>query len=293
VETVRMQKNLPRHQQLLEQLRQMDAVRDEVVQVRGEGEPDVSVREPIAASVKAIAAISDAQSAAPVPDEACCMQAAGDSIIEESISTPGAFDLESLLDARTRIEAEGEELRARESRLKQRRNTLVVECDLLMETLADAPSTDRQALAGILAQLMSDLTGGVVDKVHVTDDFVVQLSGADGVWLPAERFSSAIRTLHDLALCLTPNQLRGEGSRLPLLLDDPLGALDKKRRGQALKVLEQYAAGAQVILFSHDEAVRRRAMRDGWHLISLRAKGPAVAVGKEEKNDDDGQLSFL
>ncbi|MGE4543741.1 MAG: ATP-binding protein [Pedobacter sp.] len=293
VETVRMQKNLPRHQQLLEQLRQMDVVQDEVAQDRGGIEPDVSVCEPIAASVEAFAAISDAQAAEPVPDEASCMQAAGDSIIADSMGTPGALDLESLLDARTRIEAEGEELRARESKLTQRRNTLVVECDLLMETLADTPATDRQALAGILGQLMSDLTGGVVDKVHVTEDFVVQLSGADGVWLPVERFSSATRTLHNLALCLTPNQLRGEGSRLPLLLDDPLGALDKKRRGQALKVLEQCAAGAQIILFSHEEALRRRAMRDGWHLISLRAKGPAVAVGKEEKNDDDGQLSFL
>ena len=246
----------------------------------------------IVAAEEDLAAIPGDKQVEGAADEACFMQGGG-SRVAVPTATQGISDLESLLDARTRIEAEGEELRARESRLKQRKNTLAVECALLEETLAESPKTDREALTGILGQVMSSLTGGVVEKVHVAEDFVVQLSGADGVWLPVERFSSATRTLLNLALCLALNQLRCDASRLPLLLDDPLGVLDKKRRGQAFKALEEYAAGAQVVLFSHEEAVRRRAMRDGWHLISLRAKGPAVAGGKEEKNDDDGQLSFL
>lgn len=293
VETVRMQKNLPHHLQLLEQLRQMDAVPDGAVADRAASAQDLPAAEAVAAPEEDLAGIPDEQQRGAVDDDACCLQGGGDSTIAIPMITPGASDLESLLDARTRIEAEGEELRARESRLKQRRNTILMECDLLEESLADYPETDRENLTGILGQVMSGLTGGVVEKVHVTEDFVVQLPGADGGWLPVERFSSATRTLLNLALCLALNRLRGEASRLPVLLDDPLGALDKKRRGQVFKVLEEYAVGTQVVLFSHEEAVRRRAMRDGWHLISLRPTGPAVAVGKEEKNDDDGQLSFL
>lgn len=293
VETVRMQKNLSRHQQLLEQLLQMDAVQDEVAAEGVTIARDCAACDSGSVSDTGFAVVSDVQATGPMSDETCCMQGGEDSTVAASRVTQDASDIENLLDARTRIEAEGEELRAREARLKQRRNTILMECDLLGETLADTPETDREALTSMLGQLMSSLTGGVVDEVRVTGDYVVQLSGADGAWLPVERFSSATRTLLNLALCLSLNQLRDEASRLPLLLDDPLGALDKKRRGQALKVLEQYAAGTQVVLFSHEESVRRRAMRDGWHLISLRAKGSAVAIGKEEKNDDDGQLSFL
>jgi len=293
VETVRMQKNLPRHEQLLEQLRQMDANPDGGAAVRVEPGLDLPSEETIAVPEEGLSVIPAEQQAGPVPDETCCMQGGGDTMVADPMVTQAASDLESLLDARTRIEAEGEELRAREARLKQRTSTLAMECALLEESLADYPETDREALTGILGQLMSSLTGGMVEKVHVTEDFVVQLSGADGGWIPVERFNSATRTLLNLALCLALNQLRGEFSRLPLLLDDPLGSLDKKRRGQAFKVIEDYAGGAQVVLFSHEEAVRRRAIRDGWHLISLGAKGPAVAGGREEKNDDDGQLSFL
>lgn len=293
VETVRMQKNLPRHQQLFEQLRQLDNVRDGV-------DADTTVTEPTLPAMVSVPVgearfdtISAHSPAEPAPAGTCCMQDAGGSLSTASLALGEFASLESLLEARTRIEAEGEVLRARESRLKQRRKTLVVECDLLGETLAEYPGADLEIFCEILGKVMNSLTGGAIDRVHVTEDFVVQLPGADGIWLPVERFSSATRTLLQVALCLSLNQLRCESLRLPLLLDDPLGALDKKRRGQALKVLEQCAAGQQVILFSHEDALHRRAMRDSWHLVSLRTMGPSVAAGKEEKNNDDGQLSFL
>jgi hypothetical protein len=58
-------------------------------------------------------------------------------------------------------------------------------------------------------------------------------------------------------------------------------------------VLEHYAAGHQVILFSHEETLRRKAIRDNWNLIPLNAGDSSPTAGKEEKNDHDGQLSFL
>jgi ABC-type transport system involved in cytochrome c biogenesis ATPase subunit len=293
VETVRMQKNLPRYQQLLEQLRQMDDPREAIAAAPTVTDPDLPATASVPAVEEMIAAGPDDQPVEPASAQVCCRHGAEHPPTEALTATRDSADLESLLDARSRIETEGEVLRARESRLKQRKNTLGLECDLLQETLAGFPGTDLEDFAGVLGQVMSRLTGGVVDKVQVTEEFVVQLPGADGAWLPVERFSSAIRTLLQLALCLSLGQLRCETARLPLLLDDPLGALDKKRRGQVLKVLEHYAAGHQVILFSHEETLRRKAIRDNWNLIPLNAGDSSPTAGKEEKNDHDGQLSFL
>jgi uncharacterized protein YhaN len=203
--------------------------------------------------------------------------------------------LEELLAARCRIEAEGEVLRVRESRLKARAEILISACSLIRETLDDRSRSDcgQETFIRLLGQVLNDLTGGGIEQVRLTESFNVELPGPDGAWLPVERFSSGVRTLVRMALCLALNRLRCEPARLPMLLDDPLGSFDRKRRGLVMKVLEECAAGQQVILFSHEEALRRRAAREGWHLVSLRTAGPSVAANNEEKNHDDGQLSFL
>jgi energy-coupling factor transporter ATP-binding protein EcfA2 len=293
VEMVRMQKNLARHRQLLDLLRQEEGTGSSGAGDTGgatAAEPHDGAASPAAApgsndmEVAPSAAMPAEEISGPdtagAPDDG--MQAG------ENIA-----DLDSLLDARSRIEAEGEVLRHREAELKRRRDTLRVACDLLTDTLDGASGPDRNDFIRILNRTLADLTAGLIEKVHVSEDYRVFLPGPDGSPLPPECCSGATRTLLQLALCLALNGLRDEPARLPLLLDDPLGNLDKKRRNGVMKVLENCADGQQVILFSHEEGLRRRALREGWHLLSLRTAGSPVTASSEEKNDDDGQLSFL
>lgn len=283
VDMVRLQKNLPRHQQLLEQLRSLDTAPAVT------GHPDAVSSGPAETHGTGDACLaSGAAISGTVSAEACPQQSEDPPSAQQNPS-----GLDELLDARSRIEARGEALRLRETQLKQRRETLRTACDQLREALAEPTSVDRDAFASLLARLLSGLTGGAIEQVRVTEDYQLQLPGPNGNWLSQERFGSATRMLLQLASCMALNGLRDEPLRLPLLLDEPLGNLDKKRRGQALKVLEQYTAGQQVILFSHDEGLRRRAMREGWHLLSLGGEGLKVAAGGEEKHNDGGQLSFL
>lgn len=290
VEMVRMQKNLSRHLRILEQLEQCEQVACE------ESETSVSLSAtdmmeapPVAEDPSAAGA--DTRTADVLPDDDGEQGEQRNPADRSPLPETGS--IEELLDLRTRIETEGEVLRAREARLKARAETLQTACSLLRDTLADCSGSDLQTFTRILEHTVNGLTGGAVEKVHITECFNVELPGPDGAWRPVEHFSSAIRMLVQMALCLSLNQVRGEAARLPMLLDDPMGSFDRKRRGQVMKILEECAAGQQVILFSHEEALRRRAMREGWHLISLRTAGPSVAASNEEKNVDDGQLSFL
>jgi hypothetical protein len=292
VEMVRMQKNLPRHLQILDELEKIE--QEYPGNIRNTACTSPIAPETVTASVGQ-PAVGDseirAEETMPVDDGGN----GGNEIPVESSSSPVSSGLEELLAARCRIEAEGEVLRVRESCLKARAEILISACSLIRETLDDRSRSDcgQETFIRLLGQVLNDLTGGGIEQVRLTESFNVELPGPDGAWLPVERFSSGVRTLVRMALCLALNRLRCEPARLPMLLDDPLGSFDRKRRGLVMKVLEECAAGQQVILFSHEEALRRRAAREGWHLVSLRTAGPSVAANNEEKNHDDGQLSFL
>ncbi|NIQ97694.1 MAG: hypothetical protein GWN87_28610, partial [Desulfuromonadales bacterium] len=72
------------------------------------------------------------------------------------------------------------------------------------------------------------------------------------------------------------------GRSVPLLLDEPLVNLDHKRINETLKELEKMAASHQVILFSHQESLLKKAAKSGWNLITLNGRD-----GKQSSSEDE------
>jgi DNA repair exonuclease SbcCD ATPase subunit len=191
------------------------------------------------------------------------------------------------------IEAQGDYLRSQEAHLLRRRDVLGTACELLQGAIGEFGGFRLDRFAAVVGEHLEELTAGRYGEVRLTADFDIQLGAPDGQWQPLSRCSGAMRHVAQLAVRLALAQhLAGEKGP-PLLLDDVLTILDKKRRTPVLKTLERLSAGRQVVLCSHDESLRRRAGRDGWQVVNLgMAQGKTAGPGKE-RNDDDGQLSLL
>ncbi|MCK4508397.1 MAG: hypothetical protein KAU27_07655, partial [Desulfuromonadales bacterium] len=81
------------------------------------------------------------------------------------------------------------------------------------------------------------------------------------------------------------------GRSLPLILDDPFVHLDQKRLATTLNLVDLASADGQLILFSHNLELGKRAARERWHVAPL--DGDAVAASTEEGGEHAGQLHLL
>jgi DNA repair exonuclease SbcCD ATPase subunit len=201
--------------------------------------------------------------------------------------TRQAAEREVLRESLRRIEEEGEALRRRESELARR-------------PAAASPAAAGRILRTELAQLTADigqtlgaLTADRYTAVRLEEGEGLSLRGVDGEWHPLKHFSRGTTESFCLALRLVlGRQLTGD-RRLPLILDDTLTGFDQARLVDTVKLLERLAGEQQVILFSSDEALRKRANRERWHTISLATETTLKPSRSQERSDDDGQLHLL
>lgn len=134
------------------------------------------------------------------------------------------------------------------------------------------------------------LTNGRYSQLRLKDDFQVEIMAGKG-WRPSGRFSQGTRDALALSLRLALVEILSRGRRLPLLVDDALVNIDQQRQIQALRLFRTLAADHQVILFSHDERLGRRAAKEGWNVIMLEGQNQGCQESQEETHA--GQLHLL
>ena len=186
-----------------------------------------------------------------------------------------------------------DELQRQEANLCRRRDVLALGIDLLGAAVEEYHQAHFASFAEELGRTMRLLSGGRYSEVRCDEHFAFALRGKGNSWQPLERFSSGTVDACRLAVRLALTRRLAQDRRLPLILDDPLGNLDRGRMAEALKVLERLSGEHQVILFSHDEQLLKRAARDRWHVIPLEETRGTSPPSGQERSDDDGQLHLL
>lgn len=201
--------------------------------------------------------------------------------------------LQGQLLAAESLEQDLDGLRRQEAALTRRRNVLSLSVDLLGAAVEEYHQAHFASFAEELGYTMRLLSGGRYGEVRCDEHFRFALRGKGNSWQPLEHFSSGTVDACRLAVRLALTRRLARNRHLPLILDDPLVNLDRGRVAEALKVLERLSSEHQVILFSHDEQLLKRAARDRWHVIPLEETRGAPPQSPQERNDDGGQLHLL
>ena len=191
------------------------------------------------------------------------------------------------------IEEEGERLKERESQLVRRKQALATGFDLLAAAVDEFRRTYLERFAAETSQYLSLATQGHYDAVRLDEHLALALKPKGGQWQPVEHFSRGTLDAVYFAVRLALTRHLSRGHNLPLLLDDPLVNFDGGRLGEALRTLEQLAREHQVIFFTHDESLLRRAAQKRWHVVSLDEMKPDPSPQPQERNGDGGQLCLL
>ncbi|MEZ4598739.1 MAG: AAA family ATPase [Syntrophotaleaceae bacterium] len=302
VELVRMQKNLARHQQLLEKYR-------EVVSALGVLEKSEQLGEERAHVTRELAVLDERmERERPLADDGMLppeeLPEAEEKLqaLEESIRrrekelvefSRREAALEGELGDLQQIEDEGESLKEREILLCRRRDSLAAAIELLSGSVEEFRSNYLNRFAEEVGNRLGMVTGGRYRKVRLDDDFSLQVQVREREWRPIEQFSRGTNDAAYFAVRLALTSHLSQGLNLPLLLDDPLVNQDQERLGETLKVLERLSSEHQIILFSHDDRLLKKAARERWHVVTLNDQPNVTFPAAQERKEDAQQLSFL
>jgi DNA repair exonuclease SbcCD ATPase subunit len=302
VEIVRMQKNLSRHQQLLEKHR-------EVVSALGVLEKSDQLGEEKAQLTRELAVLDERMerdrplggdgilTPEELPEAEEKLQTLGESIRRREKELVDLSRREAALEGELgdlqQIEDEGESLKERENRLGRRKDALAAAIDLLSGSVEEFRSNYLDRFAEQVGNRLAVVTGGRYRKVRIGDDFSLSLQVRERDWKPLEHFSCGTNDAAYFAVRLALTSHLSQGLNLPLLLDDPLVNQDQDRLGETLKILERLSSDHQIILFSHDDRLLKKAARERWHVVTLNDQPNIVPPAAQERKEDVQQLSFL
>jgi DNA repair exonuclease SbcCD ATPase subunit len=302
VEIVRMQKNLDRHRKLLEEYNSVVSALKVLEKSEQLGEEKAQVTRQLAVldeRMERERPLRGDMTLTPeeLPEAEQKLLALGENIRlreKELLElTRRQAALQGELGDLQQIEDEGEALNEREIFLRRRRDALVVAYDLLAGAVDEFRGTYLERFAEQIGRNLGLLTAGRYQAVRIGDDFFLSLMARDRQWRPVEYFSQGTNDAVYFAVRLALTRHLSCGLNLPLMLDDPLVNQDQVRLGETLKLLERLSAEHQIILFSHDDRLLRRAARDRWHVITLDEQPTAVPPAGQERKEDVEQLSLL
>ncbi|NIR34052.1 MAG: hypothetical protein GWO11_06770 [Desulfuromonadales bacterium] len=193
-----------------------------------------------------------------------------------------------------KIEKDGERLKERETGIRQRLAVLATARELLCRIDGRHEGGEIEKLAEAVARHAGRLTSGRYRQVRIDSDGGILLQARGGQWQPLSCFGRATVDTVGIAVRMALIDTFFHGRSVPLLLDEPLVNLDHKRINETLKELEKMAASHQVILFSHQESLLKKAAKSGWNLITLNGKdGKQSSPDDERSKDDEQQLHLL
>lgn len=152
--------------------------------------------------------------------------------------------------------------------------------------LENAQERVHRDVAGVLRstllERLSEVTGGrYVDCRVDPKTLSVEVCAPQGDWRNAELLSHGtteqLYLLLRLALCR--HLVAAEDETCPLILDDPVGACDARRRRLILETLLAISTSTQVIIFTHDDDVRlwghrRLSPENDSQVVELPSPGP-------------------
>jgi len=142
------------------------------------------------------------------------------------------------------------------------------------------------------SRLFAKITAGRYAEIRLDENMVPSIRVQGRRWMPAENFSKGTVDALYLALRTALTKLRDDGRSLPLMLDDPFVHLDQKRLATALNMIDLASVDGQLVLFSHNLELGKRAARERWHVVPL--DGGTVETSTEvEGGEHAGQLHLL
>lgn len=187
--------------------------------------------------------------------------------IDREMAPNAAQDQEALVAARVELEGllrgreSDETLRKRISVLEEREKRLLRRyeaLDMAEEELKNA-AKDRQSgfmpeLTADMEKTLSRVTAGKYVRAAVSQSMELSLEPQSGAMQPWTYFSGGTVELMYLALRLSlVRLLEKHGGPLPMLMDDPFVLFDDERTRAGLQVLQENAAGRQMLLFTCHE----------------------------------------
>lgn len=182
-------------------------------------------------------------------------------------------------------------LQARKRELEERIAVLRKAVDLLAGAVEEFGRSHLVRLNSEASKLFGKITGGRYGALRLDDNMTPQVQVDGRRWMSFEHFSRGTVDAIYLSLRIALAKVRNDGRSLPLMLDDPFVHLDQKRLATALNLVDLAAADGQLILFSHNQELGKRAARERWHVVPL--DGDAVNVNSEEGGEHAGQLHLL
>lgn len=193
-----------------------------------------------------------------------------------------------------KIEKNGERFKERESRIRRRLAALATARELLSRTEGRYEGGEIEKFTEALARHIRRLTGDRYRHVRIEEDSGrIFLKARGGAWEPLSCFGRATVDSVGVAVPMALAENFFGARSVPVLLDEPLANLDQKRMDETLNQLEQMAVHHQIILFSHQEGLLKKAAKSGWNLITLQGKNPKRHSHDDERNKDDEQQLHL
>jgi len=142
-------------------------------------------------------------------------------------------------------------------------------------------------------KLFAKITAGRYAEIRLDENMAPSVLVDKRRWMPAESFSKGTVDALYLALRTALTKIRDDGRTLPLMLDDPFVHLDQRRLATALNMVDLASADGQLVLFSHNLELGKRAARERWHVVPLDGGGVDDTRTSEEGGEHAGQLHLL
>jgi uncharacterized protein YhaN len=139
--------------------------------------------------------------------------------------------------------------------------------------------------------MFAKITNGRYPDLRLNEDMHPSVRIDSRRWMSVENFSRGTVDAIYLSLRVALAKVRDDGRSLPLMLDDPFVHLDQKRLAKTLNLVDLASSDGQLILFSHNLDLGKRAARERWHVVPL--DDDSVAASPEEGGDHAGQLHLL
>ncbi|MGK2905456.1 MAG: ATP-binding protein [Desulfuromonadales bacterium] len=163
--------------------------------------------------------------------------------------------------------------------------------DLLARAVDTYSCSHLVRLTDEASKLFSKITGGRYSAIKLDENMTPSVQVDDRRWVPVDHLSRGTVDAIYMSLRISLAKVRNDGRSLPLMFDDPFVHLDQKRLANTLNLIDLASADGQLILFSHNLELGKRAARERWHVISL--DGEAVDTRSIEGEGHAGQLHLL
>jgi DNA repair exonuclease SbcCD ATPase subunit len=185
----------------------------------------------------------------------------------------------------------GAALHQRKQELEERISVLRKAINLLVGAVDEFSRSHLTRLNQEASKLFRKMSDGRYPALKLDENMVPSVQVDDRRWVPAEHLSKGTVDAIYVALRIALAKVRDDGRSLPLMLDDPFVHLDQKRLATTLNLIDLAAADGQLILFSHNLELGKRAARERWHVIPL--DGDTIDTSSMEGEGHAGQLHLL